>query len=464
MQRIITIAALTWKAAFRFRLFIVVAVLLLLAVVGLPLVLKDDGTARGFTQILLTYTLSSVAVLLGLSTLWLSCGTLARDIEECQMQMVVTKPIARWQVWLGKWMGIMSLNAALLFISGTSVYVLMQVRAAKLSPEEQHVLKNEIFVARGSAKERSYDAEINQATEIALADRIKKNPDVKANLDEVTTAIREQVKAQIQVVPPGYIRTWDIELGPFAKILLRDQPIYIRAKFNAAQQSPSGTFYGEWQVGDVNDTKKPVWASGPMSLAPDTFHEFEIPANQFNDKGTLTISFRNDNPVTLLFPLDDGMEVLYRQGGFAMNFARGLGIIFCWMALLAAVGLASASLLSFPVATFVSLGLLMLVLSSGTIESVVASGRYFTYNAEKGPTAPSFLDHTIVEGFKGILVLVDMVKEFSPVDSLSRGRSIPWSELGRAFAQIVLLMGGIVSAIGIFIFSRRELAAAQGTQ
>jgi len=112
----------------------------------------------------------------------------------------------------------------------------------------------------------------------------------------------------------------------------------------------------------------------------------------------------------------------------------------------------------------VSLGLLMLVLSSGTIESVVASGRYFTYNAEKGPTAPSFLDHTIVEGFKGILVLVDMVKEFSPVDSLSRGRSIPWSELGRAFAQIVLLMGGIVSAIGIFIFSRRELAAAQGTQ
>jgi hypothetical protein len=102
---------LTWKAALRFRLFLVIAVLLLAAVVGLPLIIKDDGTARGFTQILLTYTLSAITALLGLSTLWLSCGTLARDIEECQIQVVATKPIARWQIWLGKWLGIVSLNA-----------------------------------------------------------------------------------------------------------------------------------------------------------------------------------------------------------------------------------------------------------------------------------------------------------------------------------------------------------------
>ena len=54
MQRLLAIAWLTWKAALRFRLFVVVAALLLLSVIGLPLLLKDDGTARGFTQILLT--------------------------------------------------------------------------------------------------------------------------------------------------------------------------------------------------------------------------------------------------------------------------------------------------------------------------------------------------------------------------------------------------------------------------
>src|SRR5437899_6280068 len=87
MQRVFAIARLTWKAAFRFRLFWVMSGLLLLCVVGLPLLIKDDGTARGFTQILLTYTLSVITTLLGFSTLWLACGTLARDIEEAQMQM-----------------------------------------------------------------------------------------------------------------------------------------------------------------------------------------------------------------------------------------------------------------------------------------------------------------------------------------------------------------------------------------
>src|SRR5258706_229329 len=75
MQRILAIAWLTWKAAFRFRLFLVVAILLLASVVGLPLLIKDDGTARGFTQILLTYTLTTISALFGISTLWLACGT-----------------------------------------------------------------------------------------------------------------------------------------------------------------------------------------------------------------------------------------------------------------------------------------------------------------------------------------------------------------------------------------------------
>src|SRR5436189_6078253 len=150
MQRLLAIAWLTWKAAFRFRLFLVIAVLLLAAVVGLPILIKDDGTAQGFTQILLTYTLSVITGLLGLSTLWLACGTLARDIEECQMQMVAVKPIARWEIWVGKWTGIMLLNLLLLAVSGVAVYVLMQWRAGQLSPETQQQLRNEVLVARGA--------------------------------------------------------------------------------------------------------------------------------------------------------------------------------------------------------------------------------------------------------------------------------------------------------------------------
>jgi len=168
MQRLLAITWLTWKAAFRFRLFLVVAVLLLGAVIGLPLMIKDDGTARGFTQILLTYTLSSITALLGLSTLWLACGTLARDIEECQIQMLAVKPIARWQIWIGKWMGIMSLNAALLALAGGSVFFLLQWRATRLPAAEQTILRNEVLVSRGSVKPRSYEKDIDAETDQKL--------------------------------------------------------------------------------------------------------------------------------------------------------------------------------------------------------------------------------------------------------------------------------------------------------
>ena len=461
MQRILAIVWLTWKAALRFKLFLVIAVLLLAAVVGLPLLIKDDGTASGFTQIILTYTLSAVTGLLGISTLWLSCGTLARDIEECQIQVVASKPIARWQIWLGKWLGIVLLNAVLLALSGACIFALLQWRATKLPPEEQAKLRSEVLVARGSAKEAKMDADMDEETERVLQNRLKTSPVEKVDLPEVRKQIRERVKADFQLVPPSYQRVWQINLG-VAKNYLQGKPLQLRVKFNSAQKSATGTFGAMWQVGVPDKTK--LWQSEPMSLAPDTFHEFTIPPDLFDANGQLTITFANPNNIALLFPLDEGMEVLYPEGGFALNFARGLGIIFCWMALLAAVGLAAASFLSFPVATFFALSLMLVVLSSGTLAESVDSGSVAAGNEETGAAGHSFADSFLIPVFKAVLVVVDLAKSFSPIDALSSGRSITWTELGTAFAQIVLLLGGIFAVSGIIFFNRRELATAQGTQ
>src|SRR5664279_553051 len=461
MQRILAIAWLTWKAALRFKLFLVIAVLLIVAVVGLPLVIQDDGTARGFTQIILTYTLSAITALLGISTLWLACGTLARDIEECQIQVVATKPIARWQIWLGKWLGIVTLNAALLALTGSCVFGLLQWRAGKLPAAEQKILREQVLVARGSAKEASNDAEITSETERILQARLKSSPVEKVDVPEVRRQIRERVKADFQLVPPSYQRVWQIDLG-FAKNYLHGKPLQLRVKFNSAQKSPSGTFVAIWQVGVPEKTQ--FWRSEPMSLAPDTFHEFEIPPDLFDAAGVLTITFANPNNTALLFPLDDGLEVLYPEGGFALNFARGLGIIFCWMALLAALGLMAASFLSFPVATFFALAMLLVVFSSGTLAESVESGTVAAGNEETGQMGHSIMDIALIPAFKGVLAVISLVKNFSPIDALSSGRSITWGELGAAFAQIVLLLGGGLGIIGVILFNRRELATAQGTQ
>jgi hypothetical protein len=460
MQRLLAIVWLTWKAAFRFRLFLVLAVLLLASVVALPILIKDDGTARGFVQIFLTYTLSVITVLLSLSTLWLACGTLARDIEECQMQVVATKPIARWQIWLGKWLGIMSLNAALLALSGACVCGMLQWRAARLPPAEQKILREQILVARGSARPVVAGAAIDEETERVLQNRLRISPVDKGDVPEMRKQIRELVKADLQLVPPGYSRSWQIDLG-LAKTFLRGRPLQLRVKFNVAERNPTGTFIALWQVGVPEKTA--LWRSEPMSLAHDTFHEFQIPPDLFDRAGVLTVSFVNVNNTSLLFPIEDGVEVLYPESNFTLNFARGLGILFCWMALLAALGLMAASFLTFPVAAFFSLALVVMVLSSRTLAEAVEAGTVAAGHSENGVIGSSPLDVMLIPMFKGALVVIGLVQNFSPVDALSSGRSISWTELGRAFVQIVLLLGGAFSLAGILLFNRRELAV-QGTQ
>jgi hypothetical protein len=415
----------------------------------------------------LTYTLSVITGLLGLSTLWLSCGTLARDIEECQIQVIASKPIARWQIWLGKWLGIVTLNAALLALSGASVYGLLQWRAKRLSPEQQAILHTEVLVARGSAKEASKDADIDADTEKTFEENLKHNPELAELTDaqkkEARKQLREQIKAMYEAVAPGTARPWFVDLG-VARHFLRDQPLQLRVKFNTAARVPSGTFPALWQVGVPQKTE--VWRTEePMSLAPDTFHEFTISSNLFDANGVLTVVFYNPpgNP-TLLFPLQDGMEVLYPEGGFGLNLARGLGVILCWMALLSAIGLAAASFLQFSVAAFASLFVLTMSLSTGTMERVVEEGGIFGYDSETGVAGHSILDRVIVPFFDASLTLINFARDFSPIDALSSGRSIPWGQLGEAFGRIVLLLGGIIALFGIIILSRRELATAQGNQ
>ncbi len=473
MNRILTITGLTWKAAFRYRLFWVLAVLLATSVVAFPLLLKDDGTARGLTQILLTYTLSAITGLLGFSTLWLSCGTLARDIEECQMQVVSVKPIGRWQIWLGKWIGVVSLNAALVGLSGAGVYALLQFRADTLPPAQQTILKKEIFVARASAKPTPPNMELLVAA--VLQKRIKQLSGAGTLPNEalLRKQITQMVLAENLSVKPGSFKRFVVELGAnFVKSLnreslnrdnavrVRGQTLQVRVKFRSSDPlAAEGAVYQTlWQVG--------VPESGNIKrleklLPAESFQEFELPPDMFDSEGRLTLDFYNANDVALWFGQDDGLEVFYTESTFGMNFIRGLGIILCWLALLASIGLAASSWLSFPVAAFASITVLVMGLCSGILSSAIEQGTIFGLDHETNqPVQPAF-DSVILPIFKSALAVINLVKDFSPIDSLSTGRSITWGELGLAFAQIVLLMGGIFAAAGIALFSRRELAAAQ---
>jgi hypothetical protein len=457
-RRIFAMAWLTLKAAFRYRLIQILTVLLLLAVIGMPAVLKHDGSARGFTQILLTYSLGSVTMLLGFATLWLACGTLARDVEECQMQMVAVKPIARWEIWVGKWLGLVALNGLLLGMSGLAVYGILHWRASLLPPEALEDLRTQVLVARGAIREEVDYRAMDREVERLFQERIQEAAVAAMDRNFVRDQIRERVKAQFQLVRPGMARRWTLDFGGRSGAV-RDRPLTVRTHFYAAQPTRAGTYHGVWEIGPPDGRR---YRPEPMSLADETIHEFLIPPGLIDMRGRLVVDFQNFNQTALLFPLEDGLEVLYEEGTFGPNFVRGLGIILCWLALLAAIGLTAASFLSFPVASFLSLAVLVVGFSTGTLRQIVEEGGVRGVDHHVGYiTDPSVFDRVSVRIFGGLLWVINLVQDFSPVDSLSNGRTVGWVELGRAVAQIVIVMAGLFAAVGITLFARRELATAQ---
>lgn len=461
-RRIYAVTLLTLRAAVRYRLIQVLTVLLLGAVIGLPAIIKHDGTAQGFTQILLTYTLGTITLLLGFATLWLGCGTLARDVEECQMQVVTVKAVHRWEIWLGKWLGIMVLNAALLAASGVSVFTLLKWRASQLPAAAQAELNTKILVARGSIRQSVNYDDIQKQADAALQERLQDKDIAALDRNFVRTQILERVKASRQLVPPGSVRRFQLQLGSAAAVAAT-QPLTIRTKFFTAIPSPTltpTTVGAWWEIGPPNGDR---FRPEEMSLAAETFHEFTIPPGLADAQGVLTIDFYNFNQGALLFPLEEGMEVLYPEASFPLNFARGLGIVLCWLGLLAAIGLAAGSILSFPVAAFCALGILLVSASTTTLKQVIDEGGISAVNNNTGKIdEPLLIDHVAVPFAKSLLWTINTVRGFSPIDSLSNGRSISWSELARAGFQIVLVMGGLFAALGITLFNRRELATAQG--
>ena len=76
-------------------------------------------------------------------------------------------------------------------------------------------------------------------------------------------------------------------------------------------------------------------------------------------------------------------------------------------------------------------------------------------------TKDSLVNRASVVVYGGLRWAIEQIAGFNPVDALSTGRSITWAQLATAFVVVVGVAGGLFAAAGIFIFTRRELAAPQ---
>lgn len=462
MRSIRGIVGLTLKSAFRNRLIVFILIGLALGVVLLPTLIEHDETAKGFTQIVLSYTLSFTVFLLGIVTLAVSCGSLAKDIEDCQMQMVAVKPVERWKIWLGKWLGVMAVNLVCVIFAGAFVFISLMIKSKELSDQEYATLKNEVLVARGVVKPPPVD--VDQMANEAFNRIIAENDPPESEWEAIRKNARETVLTQIQLINPGYAKLWTFDFS-MLKNRVQDKPLYLRVNFQtsyAIRNDQDPNIYRMVFVFGSPESEERLGVRKELTAAQ--WHTIEIPPGMLDDDGILHVEIQNYADTSLLFPIDESLQTLYPEGGFTLNYARGLVILLCWLALITTLGLTASSFLSFPVAAFFSISILVIFFSGGLVDTVVENNTIMgiDYNAG-GKRENPVVDAIGVPFFKGLDGLINMVTEFSPVESLSSGRSVSWFQLLRAIVQIVFVAAGILGSFGIYAFARRELAKPQNS-
>jgi hypothetical protein len=452
IQRLLAVAGLTIKTAFRFKLIPWLLLILTAAVFCIPYLITHDGTAEMFAQVQLTYSLMAITLILGISTVWLSCGVMTQDFERHHIILLVSKPVTRWEIWTGKWLGIFLLNAALMIISGVCIYTLLMFHARGLSSDELKRLQTSTLTSRASIKETPPDveSEIEQ-----LYKKRAQDADVAA-LDPsfVREKLREEVQWLNQLVKPQHRRIWNLDVGSHSVKNASDALIQLRVKFYASWFEETNEHPTVWVVGNPDSPAR--WEK-QLNLSPMTTHEWSVPASLIDTDGILHVECHNYTESSLVFKVEDGLEVLVEDGSFLWNYTKGLVLLLAWMTLLSALGLWAATFASLPVATFIILTLVLIVSSEQLLKSIVVEGTVSSVDEHSGNASWTYLDWLMVPLFTGVYHFTETLRSLSPIERLVTGRNISTMAMLQQLALLCGLLSGLLAGCGIYIFQRKEL-------
>lgn len=130
MGNLWTITRHTLAESIRRKTAVTLVVLMCVLMLAMPFASRGDNTVSGAVQAFMQYSLNLMGFLLSCVTIFLS-KTISDDLTGKQIQVLMTKPLARWQYVLGKWFGIVLLNALVLAIAGGMIYALTMYLAGQ---------------------------------------------------------------------------------------------------------------------------------------------------------------------------------------------------------------------------------------------------------------------------------------------------------------------------------------------
>ncbi|MBO5791907.1 MAG: hypothetical protein J6S54_05470 [Lentisphaeria bacterium] len=468
MRAFSAIVKLTFRHAVRSHIFQLLFGVLLLCVALIPTTITNS-TAADFLKSSIFYSLWIVSAVLGLSSIWLGCFIMTCDIDSYQLHMVVSKPVSRITVWLGKWTGVCLVNLLLLAAASTAVYFIILYRFNNLEfpPGEKERMRAEVLVGRRAfrADRPDYSEAINEL----VRQKIKRLTSQGRTVD---TQMQEKLikDSQLEVVSRdseakvGVVKSWrfsNIPANTGKPIFLRYRP-YIN-KVASEDQRPAHLL---WSVGIPRERKAAAQAGPlaqqnaktydiylyPLDDKPDqvmtgVFHEKELKPewNVVSSDGYVFMTVVNLDRLggTMFFQPADGPKLLVPATGFAGNYARAVLVIGMELMLLAALSCAFAGCLSMPVAIFMVLSYLLF----GAFSVYMVNLEYLA----------GFADRFGQFVGKVLLWVVIPLQRFDVSSVVSDGVLVEWAFIGSLFFHMIVLKALPLVLLGIYFYNKREL-------
>src|SRR4030042_1730157 len=219
MNRIWAIARITFISSMRMRIAIVFMRLLIVLLPTLCLTSTGDGTAMGRVQSFVSYGLGLVVFLLSVLTIIVSCYTLSSDIKHRRIYTVITKPVRRFELLIGKILGVVILDLLLLFVFSSVIYALalQMPRLSKADESELKRLNDEFYTAKASLKFNFDILAIERSVRRAY-DKLAENDqlDKSRSREEILEELRKTERHSRTSAEPGGQVLWEFEdVKPF---------------------------------------------------------------------------------------------------------------------------------------------------------------------------------------------------------------------------------------------------------
>ena len=296
--------------------------------VGLPFVLKGDGTAAGARELYVHFSLGGVFVLLVIALLTSATGSLAREREAKRLQLTLVRPVRYTLIVLGKILAHVAVGALVLAIAcGILAF------RTDLGRPCNHVLSPVLPTPREEAK-AMYESYMKDPNTPEQVKRTKK--------EIVLRLLENRAVDRYEVVDTNATATWKFDS---CSLIPDPCSLAVRMRFTnqyEMRQDVRGTFtLGDYR-GTVSNITQAVLT---VPLAVRTLDgRQETGELTFENQGTSALMFRPRRDINLLVPAD----------AFGWNLTRTYVALLAILAFIVSVGMFLSAGLGRPVAMFVA--------------------------------------------------------------------------------------------------------------